>query len=220
MISYFSSSIGRKHILAFTGLGLCGFLLTHLAANLLIPFSPQAFNTYSYKLITNPLIYVAEGGLLAMFLVHIGLAVWLNLESRSARPERYSVKKKTGRGTTVASSTMVFTGLITLVFLVLHLLNLKFGAEYTVTYDGVEMRDLHRLVLIYFTSLPNVAWYVVAHIALALHTCHGFQSAFQSLGLNHPRYSKCIATIGKLYALAIGGGFAFIALWAYCQGGV
>ncbi|MCB0416315.1 MAG: succinate dehydrogenase cytochrome b subunit [Bdellovibrionaceae bacterium] len=220
MASYFSSSIGRKHVLAFTGLGLCGFLVTHLAANLLIPFNPQAFNTYSYNLIHNPFIYLAETVLLLMFLVHIVLALWLNLENRAARPQRYHAKKKTGQGTTVASSTMVATGLITLVFLVLHLMNLKFGAEYTVTYDGVEMRDLHRLVLEYFSSLPNVVWYVMAHVALALHTFHGFQSAFQSLGFNHPRYTKCVKAIGKLYAVAIAGGFAFIAIWAYGQGGV
>ncbi|MEZ4750074.1 MAG: succinate dehydrogenase cytochrome b subunit [Bdellovibrionota bacterium] len=219
MASYFSSSIGRKHIVAFTGLGLCGFLVTHLAANLLIPFNPQAFNTYSYNLLHNPFIYVAETGLLLLFLVHIFLALWLNLENRAARAHRYVVKRRTGRGTTLASSTMVVTGLITLVFLVLHIMNLKFGAEYTVTYDGVEMRDLHRLVLEYFSSLPNVVWYIVAHVALALHTCHGFQSAFQSLGFNHPRYAKCVDAVGKLYAVTIAGGFAFIAIWAYVQGG-
>ncbi|MCB0404308.1 MAG: succinate dehydrogenase cytochrome b subunit [Bdellovibrionales bacterium] len=220
MASYFSSSIGRKHILAFTGLALCGFLVTHLAANLLIPFNPQAFNTYSYKLITNPLIYVAEVGLVGLFLVHVALAFWLNFENRAARPQRYVSKKNTGRGTTPSSATMVITGLVTLVFLVLHVMNIKFGAHYTVTYDGVEMRDLHRLVLEYFSSLPNVIWYVVAHVALALHTCHGFQSAFQSLGFNHPRYTACVKALGKLYAVAIAGGFAFIAIWAYGRGGV
>lgn len=212
------SSIGKKDVVALTGLGLCGFLIAHLAGNLLLFVGPEIFNTYSHKLISSPFIYVAEAILLSLFLVHFGLSIWLQVENRKARPVSYVMKNKTGRGATAASSTMAITGVITLVFLVLHLKNLKFGEEYHVAYNGILMRDLYRLVIDYFSSLGNVVWYVIAHAALAFHTGHGFQSAFQSLGFRHPRYTPWIEITSKVYAVGISLGFASLAIWCHFQG--
>lgn len=127
---YFGSSIVKKQIMGVTGLMLCGFLLTHMAGNFLIFVGPDAFNLYAHKLTSNPLIYVAEAILAGIFLTHIGLAIKLTIENKQARPDSYFVKVKTGRGATFASSTMPLTGLLILVFLVWHIVNLKFGPWY------------------------------------------------------------------------------------------
>ncbi|HXH31013.1 MAG TPA: succinate dehydrogenase cytochrome b subunit [Bacteriovoracaceae bacterium] len=215
---YFCSSIGRKQLVAITGLALCGFLVGHLSGNFLLLVGPDTFNLYGHKLVSlGAGLYVIEAGLALTFLVHLGLAFKITLENYRARG-KYTVKKRTGRGTTIMSATMPYTGLILLVFLILHLLNLKFGADYKTTVGGEEMRDLYRLTMEYFQSPLNVFWYVFAMLAAAMHTAHGFASAFQSLGLNHGKYYPKIKAISYLYAFFIGGGFAFLAVWAYLKG--
>jgi succinate dehydrogenase / fumarate reductase cytochrome b subunit len=215
---YFGSSIGRKHLVAITGLLLCGFLVSHLLGNFLLLVGPNAFNLYSHKLISlGGLLYVIEGVLALVFLVHLYLAIRLNIENYQARG-KYAMKKRTGRGTTIMSATMPYTGIVLLVFLILHLMNLKFGTNYPTTVDGVEMRDIYRTTMEYFANPVNVGWYVFAMICAALHTAHGFPSAFQSLGWNHGKYYSKIKLIGYLYALLVGGGFAFLSVWAYMKG--
>ena len=203
--------------MALTGFGLVGFTASHLLGNLLILLGPDAFNKYAYTLTSNPLIYVAEAGLLGMFLLHLFLAVVLKLENIAARPQNYYVKVKTGRGETFASSTMPYTGIILLIFVVIHLLNFKFGSNYPTTVDGVEMRDLYRTVVEYFANPLYVAWYVVAMIALGLHTSHGFQSVFQTWGFNHPKYTPVIQTASLAYGLFVGAGFSILAIFCHFQ---
>lgn len=218
---YFGSSIGRKQLVAITGLLLCGFLVSHLAGNLLLLAGPNVFNIYAYKLSSmGSLLYVVEGVLAVIFALHLGLAIKLNLENVQARggAKRYAVKNNTGRGTTIMSQTMPWTGLILLVFVILHLKNLKFGTNYPTTVDGVPMRDLYRTTLEYFRSLPATIWYIVAMVAAAMHTAHGFASAFQSMGWNHGKYFKSVKSVGYLYAIAVGGGYAFLAIWAHLKG--
>jgi succinate dehydrogenase / fumarate reductase cytochrome b subunit len=214
---YFCSSIGRKQLVAITGLLLCGFLVTHLSGNFILLMGSDAFNLYGHKLASlGPLLYVAEVGLVAIFLLHLGLAIKLNLENMKSRG-KYSVKTKTGRGTTFMSQTMPYTGLVLLAFLISHLLNLKFGPYYT-TNVGVEMRDLYKVTMEHFSVLGNVIWYVVAMTCAAVHTAHGFASAFQSLGLNSGKYFPSVKRLGFIYAVAVGGGFAALAVWAYMKG--
>lgn len=216
---YFCSSIGRKQLVAVTGLLLCGFLVSHLLGNLLLLAGPDAFNLYAHKLASlGALLYVIEAGLAGIFLLHLGLAVKLNIENRQARSNRYMKKVNTGRGTTFMSQTMPYTGLVLLVFLVLHLISLKFGTHYSITIENVEMRDMYRTTMEFFRNIVNVIWYVVAMICAAVHTAHGFASAFQSLGLNHGKYFKNVKRLGYLYAIAVGGGFAFLAVWAHLKG--
>ncbi len=215
--NYFTSSIGKKQIMALTGFGLVGFTLSHLLGNLLIFLGPDAFNFYAYKLTSNPLIYVAEVGLLGMFLLHICLAVILKLQNMAARPHGYYVKNRTGRGETIASATMPYTGLILLVFIIIHLLNFKFGSNYPTTVDGVQMRDLYRTVVEYFANPLYVVWYVFAMLALGLHTSHGFQSMFQSWGINHSKYTPIIQAASLAYGVVVAFGFSALAIFCHFQ---
>ncbi len=216
---YFVSSIGRKQLIALSGLALCGFLVSHLLGNILLLVSADAFNLYAFKLTSmGALLYVAEAGLAGLFLLHLLLALKLTWENRVARGQKYYVKNRTGRGETIASATMPYTGLILLVFLVLHLIEFKFGAYYETQVDGVTMRDLHRTVVEYFASPLKTAWYVFAMAAAALHTSHGFASAFQTFGWNHPAWMPKVKSLSIIYALGVGGGFALLAVLLHVKG--
>lgn len=212
------TSVSKKQIMGITGLLLCGFLLTHLAGNLLIFVGPEAFNKYSHALTSNKAIYIAEAILAAIFLSHIGLAIKLTMENKAARPEGYYMRKHSGRGSTFASSTMPYTGMIGFVFLVLHILGIKFGAYYEATYDGVVIRDVYRTTIELFQNPANIAFYVVAVVALGIHVSHGFWSAFQSLGFNHPKYMPKIKIVSKLFGLLVAVGFGALPIVCYFLG--
>lgn len=215
-----SASVVKKQIMGLTGLLLCGFLVGHLAGNLLIFVGAEYFNAYGHALITNPLIYVAEAGLGVLFLAHLGMAVRLIMENHKARPVKYYLKQPTGRGSTFASSTMPYTGTLTLIFLVLHILQFKFGPVYTIVHGGVEMRDLYKLVVEFYQSEVAVLWYVVCMISIGVHLTHGFWSAFQSLGFHHPSYTPLLRKISVGFAVVIAGGFASLPIYCYFQGGM
>ena len=213
----FSSSIGSKFLIALTGLFLLIFLVAHLAGNLLFIAGPDAFNEYSHKLVSNPLVYVAELGLLAIFALHIIKTVGLVVDSRSARPERYAKRKwaktKNARSRkSVSSSTMILTGTITLLFVVTHLMTFKFGAYYA-TPDGI--RDLYRLQLAVFSSPAYVAFYVVAMGVIVFHLWHGASSAMQSFGINNATWTPRLMWIGRGLAVLIGLGFAILPIYTY-----
>jgi succinate dehydrogenase / fumarate reductase, cytochrome b subunit len=215
--NYFTSSIGKKQIMALTGFGLLGFTATHLAGNLFLFFGADGFNYYAHQLTSNKLIYVAEAGLAGMFFLHIALAVILRLQNMSARPVSYYVKTRTGFGETIASKTMPLTGLILLVFIILHLLNFKFGTNYRTVVDGVEMRNLYKTVIEYFANPTYVAWYVFAMCSLGLHTSHGVRSAFQSWGVNHKKYNPLIETASLTYGVIVAVGFSSMAIFCHFQ---
>lgn len=204
-----STSIGSKILIALTGLGLAIFLLGHLAGNLLFLVGPDAFNQYGHTLTSNPLVYVAEAGLIAVFLLHMGKALAGFLANRAARPERYAAKKwaKTKNPASrksLASATMIVTGTITLLFVVSHLLTFKFGPSY-VAHDGI--RDLYRLQLEVFGNPIYVGFYLLAMGVIFFHLWHGLSSAAQSLGIDHPNWTPRILVLGRLLTVAIAGGF-------------
>lgn len=213
------SSIGQKQIMAVTGLLLCGFLVTHLLGNLTLFIGPDAFNKYSHALTSNPLIYLAEVGLAALFLSHIVMAFKVVIANKRARPIAYHTYKKSGRGGTFASATMAYTGALALVFLVIHILGLKFGTHYTTIVGGVEMRDIYKTTIEYFQDPLHVGGYLIAMISLGVHTSHGFWSAFQSLGLSHPKYTPKIECLSTLYGFFIAIGFSAFPIFCYLQGG-
>ena len=213
------SSLSKKYAMGITGLLLCGFLFTHFLGNLTLIVGPNAFNLYSHKLVSNPLIYVAEAVLALIFLSHIFMAIKLTMENKNARPEQYYMRKTSGRGATFASSTMPYTGIITAIFLVIHILGLKFGPVYTTMIDGVEVRDIYRTTIEYFQDPLHVLIYIVAMISLGIHVGHGFWSAFQSIGFNHPKYMPKIRTFSKLYGLFVAIGFSIFPLFCYFLGG-
>lgn len=215
--NFFTSSIGKKQLVALTGFGLLGFTLTHMAGNFLLFAGADAFNKYAYTLTSNPLIYVAEAGLIGMFLLHITLAIVLKTQNSSARPVKYYNKTRTGRGETIASATMPVTGVIVLVFVIIHLMNFKFGTEYTTTVDGVAMRDLYRVVVEYFANPLYVVWYCFAVCALGLHTSHGFQSVFQTFGFYQQPYTEKLQMGSILYGVAVAIGFSSFAIFCHFQ---
>ncbi|NDD92286.1 hypothetical protein EBZ37_09400, partial [bacterium] len=141
------SSIGKKKLVGLTGLLISLFTLSHMAGNLLMFVGPDAYNTYSHKLVTNPAIYLAEAGLVAFFLIHIALTVQLTRANRAARPVGYAGSASGVKKTSFAAKTAILSGALLLAFVVLHLQTFKFGEVYTTTVDGVEMRDIYRLVV-------------------------------------------------------------------------
>ncbi|MFQ5771522.1 MAG: succinate dehydrogenase, partial [bacterium] len=137
-----------------------------------------------------------------------------------ARPVGYQKKASAG-GTskkTISSTTMIYTGILIFVFLAIHLKTFKYGTYYTTNVNGVEMRDLHRLVIEVFQQLGYVIWYVAAMVLVGFHLRHGFWSAFQSLGANHPRYMPIIYGVGIILAIVLAVGFLGIPIWIYFTG--
>jgi succinate dehydrogenase / fumarate reductase, cytochrome b subunit len=212
-----SSSVGSKILIAITGLGLAVFLVTHLAGNLLFLFGPDTFNTYSHTLLSNPLIYVAEASLIVVFLLHVFKSVAMFLRAQQARPQKYHARKwaraKSPRSRkSVASSTMIVTGLITLLFLVTHLGTFKFGTYYE---SPAGLRDLYRLQLEIFSHPGYVAFYLVSMAVIFSHLWHGLTSAAQSLGLDHPQWTPVVLVVGRALAVVLAGGFFVLPLYTF-----
>ena len=213
------NSVTKKQIMGITGLLLSGFLISHLLGNVLLVVGPAAFNKYSYTLTSNPLIYLAEVILGSIAVIHILLAMKLVLENKAARPQGYHMRKHSGRGATLASATMPYTGIVALIFIITHILGLKLGTHYETSVDGIVMRDMYRTTIEYLQDPLHLLWYVVAVCTLGFHVSHGFWSAFQSLGLNHPKYMPKIKCLSTLFGLLVAVGFSALAIFCYFQGG-
>ena len=212
----FSSSVGTKLLIGLTGLALFAYLVLHLAGNALIFAGPETFNEYSHALISNPLILPIEIGLLAIFLLHVYKAVTNYVANRAARPAGYAMKKYAGHTSrkSVASSTMIWSGLVIFFFIIVHVRQFKYGAWYQ-TAGGSPIRDLARTEFEVFSHPLWVAFYVVCTLLVGLHLRHGISSGFQSLGLDHPVYTRRLTIWGVVFAVIIGGGLAFIPVWVY-----
>lgn len=218
------SSVGKKLISGLTGLLLCGFVASHLVGNLLLLVGADAFNEYAHFLETlghGYAIYGAEAGLIAFFVFHIVSGVMVALDRRRARPSGYKKRGNAGGASrkTLASRSMIITGVVLLVFLVLHVWMFKYGpgieAGYTTTLDGETHRDLYRLVVEWFKIGPVTAVYVAVMLLLGNHLRHGFWSAWQSLGVNSPKYMPLIHRLGIAFALLIALGFLLIPVLIY-----
>jgi succinate dehydrogenase / fumarate reductase cytochrome b subunit len=218
LLRFLSSSVGTKILVALTGLGFAAFLVTHLAANLLVLVDPHGYNVYSHKLISNPLIYIAEAGLVVLFVTHAFKGIAVTIRNRRARGgQGYAVKKRAGHTSrkSLASTTMIVTGVWLLLFIVIHLKTFKFGPWYE-TSDG--MRDLTRLVHEVYREPLHVVFYVLSMIVVGLHLSWGLSSAFQSMGLGHPRYNGLVRGAGLAIAVVMGVGFALIPIVLYLGG--
>jgi len=202
-----TSAIGRKQIMGVTGLAWSLFVLSHMLGNLLIFMGPDAYNKYSHAIITNPFVYLAEAGLVLTLVLHVVDGIQLTIRNRWARPQKYAMPTNGEKAARFQSKFMIFHGTIILVFVILHIITFKYGTHYTTTVDGVEMRDLHRLVMEVFQNPGYVAWYVFALVALGLHLSHGFYSSFASLGIYHPRSSAALNKFGYAYAVIVALGF-------------
>ena len=207
--------------MAVTGLLLCGFLIAHLVGNCLLLVSREAFNTYAHALTSNPLIYLAEVALATLFLTHIGMGLKLAVENRRARGQRYVLSRSTGRGEGFAATSMVYTGLWTLVFLLIHLVNFRIAgmvSKERIVYGGEEVVDLYGLVMEHFQSTEWTGYYVLSMVVLGIHLSHGLPSSLQSLGCHHPRYTPAVKCLGLIYSLAMALGFSTVALYCHLKG--
>ena len=208
LLRTFGSSIGKKLLMAVTGLSFIGFLGVHLAGNLTLYKGGPAFNTYAEKLhALGPILTVFEFGLLALALVHVTIGIFLFVQNLKARSVPYKIDKRAG-GRTLSSVTMPYTGFIILAFVVLHLINFSFVDK--------TQRTIFEIVTSAFASPVYIAIYVFVMFIVALHVQHGFWSAFQTIGANHPKYMPAIMALSMIVSLIFGFGFGIlpIYLWA------
>lgn len=214
--SFFSSTVGSKMLIGLTGLLLFGFLVGHLAGNLTLLIGAESFNAYAHKLEgLVPVLYLAEVGLGAIFLVHV-VKTLLNLwRNTVARPARYAEKRRARHTSrkSWSSTSMPLTGLFILAFVVVHVRTFKFGTYYVDPVTGE--RDLFRLVAEIYQNPLYVGFYVTAMILIGMHLNHGISSAAQSLGLMNQRYAGSLVLGGRVLAVAIAGGFAVLPLYMY-----
>jgi succinate dehydrogenase / fumarate reductase cytochrome b subunit len=216
----FSSSVGTKLLIGASGLFLVLYLVIHIAGNLLVFFGPRVFNAYAYNMeVRNPALPLIELVLLAAFLLHIYKTVTMYLRNQQARPVRYEQKKRAGPPSrkTLASSTMIASGLWLVIFLLIHVKAFHdgWGKEYPWPAGG---RDLYRQEMETFRNPYMMVFYVLSMIVVGSHLTHGVASGFQSLGADHPRWTPRVIVFGKAMAVLIAGGFIVIALWAHFAG--
>lgn len=212
----FSSSVGTKLLIGLTGLGLFAYLILHLAGNALVFAGPEIFNEYSHALISNPLILPIELGLLLIFILHIYKTVRMWTDNRAARPVAYLRKEYAGHTSrkSFASSTMIGSGIITALFVIVHVKQFRFGTFYQTVSDAAT-RDLYRTEIEVFSHPLWVAFYAICALIVGLHLRHGIASACQSIGFDHPVYTRRLTVLGILFAVLIGGGLAIIPVWVY-----
>jgi len=252
IVSFINSSLGKKLLMALTGLFLTLFLIVHLIGNLqlLKPDNGYAFNTYAVFMTSNPLIKFISYGLYAMILLHAVKGLLLAGSNMNARKSKYAVNA----GNSTSSWTSRWMGVLgsfILIFIVLHMAGFwfkyKFGevpyTQYTTSLmtgdvlvedisgtanpvledkkmlltsnqetEILRIKDLNKEVAFAFKNPMIVLFYVFSMLILAFHLWHGFQSAFQTLGVNHPKYNGLIKWVGVLIAVVVPFLFALIPL--------
>lgn len=216
--TWLCSSVGRKFLVSLTGIAFSGFALGHMAGNMLMFVSAEAYNKYGHSITHNPAIYLIEVGLVLCLVTHLALALnlaWANRSARGAKPVRGTHGEKAPN---VGSKWMVQTGLLLLLFIVLHIKTFKFGPHYDVTYGTETIRDLYRLLVEKFHDPLYVVWYEFSLLMLFVHLRHGISSCAQSLGIASAR--NCSAQlIGWTFAIVVAGGFMLQPLYILCCGG-
>ena len=207
IIGILGSSIGKKMMMAITGLSFCGFLAAHLAGNLTIFGGKDAFNSYAAHLhALGPLLTVAELILLTFFIVHVITGLILFLGNLKARPVRYAVNKSAG-GQTFGSATMPYTGALLLAFIIFHLINFHFVDKTDTT--------IFTIVANAFSNTSYVVIYILAMVVAAIHVSHGLWSTFQTVGANHPKTMPLIHTVSTAFAVVVGIGFGFLPIYIF-----
>lgn len=222
----FSSSIGRKFAMALSALFLLIFLLQHFLINFTSVFAPDIFNEVSHFMGTNPAVQFALQPVLIIAVVyHFVAGFVLEAQNKRARgADKYAMQKGSANSSWM-SRNMIYSGLVILAFLALHFYDFwipEISTKYVngdmsgMTVEG-DYRYFHELVEKFHDPL-RVGIYCLSFVLLSLHLQHGFQSAFQSIGANHKKYTPFIQKLGKLYAIAIPAGFIFIALFHHING--
>lgn len=210
-----SSSVGKKFIVGSMGLLLCVFLVVHLGGNLLLYRGPGAYDAYAEALHKQEwLVKLAEAGLVVLFGLHIVVSLWTTKQNRGARPDDYALRraKVENRSIPLAPSYwMLGTGLIVLVFLIVHLGDFTWN----LWHQPPDQDVLPFQKALYIMNQPVSFWlYVVGSVLLGVHLAHGFGSAFRSVGVRHPKYTPLIWWFGVIFAVAMGLGFLSFPIWA------
>ena len=217
MKNFFFVSIAQKYLMGITGLGLAIFVLLHMLGNLLIFAGPKAYNLYAHRLVDSGWILIFEAGLLALFVLHIVLAVFLSFKNRKARGGgKYFFPARGLKATSYRQKSLLAQGAVVLVFVILHLITFKFGAHYEVSYeDGRPVRDIFRLVEESFQNPVTVIWYIAALLILSVHLLHGLSSSLKSLGLEHPRFDPYMEKACGAYAVIVTAGYISLPLYLF-----
>lgn len=204
----FCTSIGKKLVVALAGGFLLIFLLVHLGINLLLLVNDNGslFNEASHFMGTNPIIWVMQHVLAFGLLLHIIFALIITVKNWTARPEKYYVSNSSE--TSFFSKYMIHTGGIIFAFLVIHLLNFFYKMKFT----EMTMSD-YDLVSGLFAQWQYSVFYIVCFLFMGFHLNHAFQSAFQTLGFNHNKYTPTLKVVGLIYSLIIAGGFSAIPIF-------
>lgn len=210
----FTSSVGKKLIMAVTGLFLISFLIVHLSGNFLLLKNDNgaAFLQYSEFMKTNPVILVMEVVLFLGFIFHAFSGFRLALENKKARPVGYAVNRAS-ENSSFFSRSMVWTGSIVFIFLVIHLKSFFIDHKVAGWLGATHEETLFQAAVSAFQNPLYTGFYVVAMVILGFHLNHGFQSAFQTLGLNHKKYTPLIEKLGLIYSIVVPVLFAYVPIY-------
>ncbi len=219
----FNSSLGKKYVMAITGLMMFLFVIGHLAGNLQFFLGSESINRYGHFLQSNPeIIWPARIILLGAIFLHIWSAIRLTMENRAARPVAYAEYKPVG--STFASRTMMMSGLIILAFIIYHLLHytatvqyINFTGQNFATFeDPQHQHDIFKMMVVGFSKPLVSAFYLVGIGLLCLHLSHGASSLFQSLGWKTRAWGPCLDRGSKIIAVLIFVGYASIPISVLC----
>lgn len=212
------SSLAKKYWMALTGLFLSFFLIIHLIGNLPLLFdgTQDSFNEYSQFMTSFPLIKVVSYVLYASIIFHTVDGIMLAVQNKKARPQKYAMNKPS-TNSSWASRNMALLGMIILAFIIIHMRSFWFEYKFGSVPEVNGLKDLYTITIRAFETWWYSAFYVVCMIALAFHLSHGFQSAFQSMGLSHPRYTPIIKKIGAGFAIVFPMAFAIIPIVVYIK---
>lgn len=200
--TFFGSTIGKKVVMALSGIVLVGFVFAHMTGNLQLYIGPEAMNAYGRLLREmghGGALWVARAVLLLCVALHVWAATSLTLQSRAARPLGY--RQQSWTESTYASRTMRWSGPILLFFILFHLAHFTTGQAHPQFVEG----DVYGNVMVGFQSVPVVVFYLAAMLALGLHLYHGTWSMLQTLGLSHPRYNPWRHALATLITVAVVG---------------
>lgn len=205
-----NSSVGCKVVMAVTGLALVGFLVGHLAGNLLVFGGPDAINGYARGLRNyTPLLWIMRIGLLVAFVIHIFSGIRLTALNKKARPVAYKVKKNVRAS--FSSRYMGLSGLVVLGFALYHLAHLTLRVTHP-QFANLNEFDVYQMLLISFKNPVLTLLYTVSVGLLMMHLSHGVSSLFQTLGIHHRKYQTLIANLGPSLSVILGLGFVSVPL--------